>query len=84
MVILNDKYRKNFLLSFVHKSNTSGLEELMIYTLKNNIKRQTIEAYDTENNLIGEAVFSPFIPSDLYDNPRLNIYFDIEVKDMDF
>lgn len=56
----------------------------MIYTLKNNIKRQTIEAYDTENNLIGEAVFSPFIPSDLYDNPRLNIYFDIEVKDMDF
>lgn len=83
MVILNDKYRKNFLLSFVHKSNTSGLEELMIYTLKNNIKRQTIEAYDTENNLIGEAVFSPFIPSDLYDNPRLNIYFDIEVKDIE-
>ena len=51
----------------------------MGYILRDNLKRKTIEAFDQDHNIVGEAVFSPFIPSDLYDNPRLNIYFDIKV-----
>lgn len=53
----------------------------MVYMLKDNLKRRIIEAYDQDHNVVGEAIFSPFIPSDLYDKPRLNIYFDIKIMD---
>lgn len=41
-----------------------------------------LEAYDKDNNLVGEAVISPFMDSDLSEKPRLNIYIDITVTDV--
>ncbi len=53
-----------------------------MYIIKNGAKEHIIEAYDQENNLVGDAVFSPFKPSDIFERPRLNIYIDIRVTDV--
>ena len=53
-----------------------------MYTIKDGEKKGRLEAYDRDNNLVGEAVFAPFKSSDIFEKPRLNIYFDIAVKDV--
>lgn len=55
----------------------------MIYKIKDSKREHRLEAYDKDNNLVGEAVISPFIPSDIYEKPRLNIYIDITVTDVE-
>ena len=42
-----------------------------------------MEAYDTNNTIVGEALISPFMSSEIFDRPRLNIYIDISVKDIE-
>ena len=54
----------------------------MMYTIKDSKRKHMLEAYDKDNNLVGEAIISPFMESDLYEKPRLNIYIDIKVKDV--
>ena len=51
-----------------------------MYTIKDSERKDILEAYDKDNNLIGEAVISPFRPSDIHEKPRLNIYIDIKVE----
>lgn len=53
-----------------------------MYKIKDNKRKHMIEAYDQDNNLVGEGIISPFMESDLYERPRLNIYIDIKVKDV--
>ncbi|KEZ85853.1 hypothetical protein IO99_11990 [Clostridium sulfidigenes] len=53
-----------------------------MYKIKDSKKKHMIEAYDQDNNLVGEGIISPFMESDLYERPRLNIYIDIKVKDV--
>ncbi|WP_346961921.1 GNAT family N-acetyltransferase [Clostridium sp.] len=53
-----------------------------MYTIKDSKRKHMLEAYDKDNNLVGEAVISPFMESDLYEKPRLNIYIDIKVKEV--
>lgn len=55
----------------------------MIYKIKDSKREHMLEAYDKDNNLVGEAVISHFIPSDIYEKPRLNIYIDITVTDVE-
>lgn len=52
----------------------------MTYEIRDSKRKHMIEAYDKNNNLVGEAVISPFTPSDIYEKPRLSIYIDITVK----
>ncbi|MBW9158927.1 MULTISPECIES: GNAT family N-acetyltransferase [Clostridium] len=54
----------------------------MIYTIKDSKRKHMLEAYDKDNKLVGEAVISPFMDSDLAEKPRLNIYIDIKVTDV--
>ena len=54
----------------------------MQYFIKNSMRKNMLEAYDESKNLVGEAVISPFMSSEIFDQPRLNIYIDISVKDM--
>ncbi|MBU3146884.1 GNAT family N-acetyltransferase [Clostridium sp. CF012] len=54
----------------------------MIYKIKDSKRKHMLEAYDKDNNLVGEAVISPFMDSDLSEKPRLNIYIDITVTDV--
>lgn len=54
----------------------------MRYFIKNSMRKNMLEAYDESKNLVGEAVISPFMSSEIFDQPRLNIYIDISVKDM--
>ncbi len=53
-----------------------------MYTVKDSQRKNFIEAYDENNTLVGEAIISPFMESDLYDKKRLNIYIDIDVNDI--
>ncbi|QSX05107.1 GNAT family N-acetyltransferase [Sedimentibacter sp. zth1] len=53
-----------------------------MYTIKNSERKNFIEAYDENNALVGEAIISPFMESDIHDKQRLNIYIDIDVKDI--
>ncbi len=53
-----------------------------MYIIKDSKRKNILEAYDKDNNLVGEAVISPFKPSDIHEKPRLNIYIDIEVTDV--
>jgi ribosomal protein S18 acetylase RimI-like enzyme len=55
----------------------------MIYTIKDSERKDILEAYDKDNSLVGEAVISPFRDSDINEKPRLNIYIDINVKDVE-
>jgi len=57
-------------------------EKFTMYTVKDSQRKNFIEAYDENNILVGEAIISPFRESDLYDKQRLNIYIDIDVKDI--
>lgn len=54
----------------------------MMYTIKDSRRKHMLEAYDKDNNLVGEAIISPFMESDLYEKSRLNIYIDIKVKEV--
>ncbi|MCB2291370.1 GNAT family N-acetyltransferase [Clostridium sp. CS001] len=54
----------------------------MIYKIRDSKRKHMLEAYDKDNNLVGEAVISPFMDSDLSEKPRLNIYIDIKVTDV--
>ncbi|GEM_PF-321029 len=54
----------------------------MQYIIKNSMRKNMLEAYDASKNLVGEAVISPFMSSEIFDQPRLNIYIDISVKDI--
>lgn len=54
----------------------------MNYKIKDSKRKHMIEAYDKENNLVGEALISPFMDSDLAETPRLNIYIDIVATDI--
>ncbi|MBU3203592.1 GNAT family N-acetyltransferase [Clostridium algidicarnis] len=54
-----------------------------MYTIKDSERKNTIEAYDEEGNLVGEAIFSPFKASDIHEKPRINIYFDINVNNIE-
>lgn len=54
----------------------------MQYFIKNSMRKNMLEAYDESKNLVGEAVISSFMSSEIFDQPRLNIYIDISVKDM--
>lgn len=54
-----------------------------MYIIKESERKKYIEAYDEEENLVGEAIISPFKASDIHDKPRINIYFDIKVKDVE-
>lgn len=56
------------------------MEDIMIYKIKDSTRKNMLEAYDQDNCLVGEAVISPFMDSDLSEKPRLNIYIDISVK----
>lgn len=49
-----------------------------MYKIKDSKRKHMIEAYDQDNNLVGEGIISPFMESDLYERPRLNIYIDIK------
>ncbi len=42
-----------------------------------------LEAYDENNTLVGEALISPFMSSEIFERPRLNIFIDISVKDIE-
>ncbi|WP_454053048.1 GNAT family N-acetyltransferase [Clostridium sp. Marseille-Q7071] len=53
-----------------------------MYIIKDSEREDMLEAYDKDNNLVGKAVISPFMESDLYERPRLNIYIDIMVTDV--
>ncbi|WP_346936179.1 GNAT family N-acetyltransferase [Clostridium sp.] len=53
-----------------------------MYTIKDSRRKHMLEAYDKDNNLVGEAIISPFMESDLYEKSRLNIYIDIKVKEV--
>lgn len=55
----------------------------MKYLIKNSMRKNILEAYDAGKNLVGEAVISPFMSSEIFDQPRLNIYIDISVRDID-
>ena len=55
----------------------------MKYYIKNGMRKNMLEAYDTNNILVGEALISPFMSSEIFDHPRLNIYIDISVKDVE-
>ncbi len=48
-----------------------------MHTIKGSEREDMLEAYDKYNNLVGKAVISPFMESDLYEKSRLNIYIDI-------
>lgn len=54
-----------------------------MYTIKDNEIKNTIEAYDEAGNLVGEAIICPFKASDIHENPRINIYFDINVNEIE-
>lgn len=54
-----------------------------MYTIKDSERKNIIEAYDKKGNLVGEAIISPFKASDIHEKPRINIYFDINVKDIE-
>lgn len=54
-----------------------------MYTIKDNERKNTIEAYNEEGNLVGEAIICPFKASDIHEKPRMNIYFDINVNDIE-
>ncbi|GAA0779124.1 hypothetical protein GCM10008908_37140 [Clostridium subterminale] len=53
-----------------------------MYTIKDSRRKHMLEAYDKDNNLVGEAIISPFMESDLYEKSRLNIYIDIKVREV--
>lgn len=54
-----------------------------MYNIKDGQRKNTIEAYDEEGKLVGESILSPFKESDILDKPRINIYFNIKVNDID-
>ncbi len=54
-----------------------------MYTIKDSERKNIIEAYDEKGNLVGEAIISPFKASDIHEHPRMNIYFDINVNDIE-
>lgn len=54
-----------------------------MYTIKDNEIKKTIEAYDEAGNLVGEAIICPFKASDIHENQRINIYFDINVNEVE-
>lgn len=54
-----------------------------MYTIKDSERKNTIEAYNEEGNLVGEAIICPFKASDIHEKPRMNIYFDINVNDIE-
>lgn len=53
-----------------------------MYIIKDSQRKNFIEAYDENNILVGEAIVSPFWESNLYDKKRLNVFIDIDVKDI--
>ena len=55
----------------------------MIYKIRDSKRKHMLEAYDKDNNLVGEAIISPFMDSDFSEKPRLNIYIDITVTDIE-
>lgn len=54
-----------------------------MYKIKDSERKNMIEAYDEEGNLIGEATICPFKASDIHEKPRVNIYFDININDIE-
>lgn len=52
----------------------------MKYFIKEEIRKNRLEAYDENDNLVGEALMSPFMSSEIFDQPRLNIYINILVN----
>lgn len=54
-----------------------------MYTIKDSERKNTIEAYDEDGNIMGQAVIWPSMASDIHEKPRVNIYFDINVKDIE-
>lgn len=54
-----------------------------MYTIKDSERKNFIEAYDEEGNLVGDAIICPFKASDIHEKPRINIYFDINVNDFE-
>jgi ribosomal protein S18 acetylase RimI-like enzyme len=55
----------------------------MIYKVKDSKRKHMLEAYDKDNNLVGEAIISPFMDSDFSEKPRLNIYINITVTNIE-
>ena len=55
----------------------------MMYTIKDSKKKNIIEAYDKEGKCVGEAVIWPSIASDIHEGPRINIYIDIDINDIE-
>ena len=55
----------------------------MKHIIKEGIRKNRLEAYDENDNLVGEAIISPFMSSEIFEKPRLNIYIDISVNDSD-
>lgn len=40
----------------------------MKYYIKNGMRKNILEAYDTNNTLVGEALISPFMSSEIFDD----------------
>jgi GNAT superfamily N-acetyltransferase len=54
-----------------------------MYSIKDSERKNIIEAYDEEGNLVGEATICSFKASDIHEKPRMNIYFDINVNEIE-
>ena len=52
----------------------------MKHIIKEGIRKNRLEAYDENDNLVGEAIISPFMSSEIFEKPRLNIYINILVN----
>lgn len=55
----------------------------MEFIIKQGADKNIYKALDSKGNVIGEGFVSPFLPSDLYDTPLLNIYMSINVEDVE-
>lgn len=51
-----------------------------MFTIRDSANGKKIEALNSEQQVVGEAIFSLFKPSDIYERPRLSIYIDIQPK----
>ena len=54
-----------------------------MYIIKDKETENTIEAYDLEGKLKGEAIICPFQAADIHETARMNIYFDIKVNEVE-
>ncbi len=54
-----------------------------MFMIRDSASGYKIEALNSEQQVVGEAIFSLFKPADIYKRPRLSIYIDIQPKTED-